>query len=375
MSDFYTPNRIRPARILVVDDVAANVKLLETMLEHDGYQVVTASSGREAIQKVYTSNVDLVLLDVMMPDISGYEVCKTLRATAETEILPVVMVTALDAGDERMKGLEVGADDFLSKPVNQAELLARVKSLLRIKKLQDEVKIWNYELERRVAEQTRHLERLGRLKDFFAPELVETVMSVGGERVLHPHRREVTVMFMDLRGFTAFTEVAEPDEVTGLLSEYQAMVGPIAAQHRGTLDSFAGDGMMIIFNDPIEVPDAAEQAVRMALAVHENFRPLSEDWLRRDFALDLGIGIATGYAMCGAFGIERRSYYTAIGRVCNLAARLCSEAKGGQTLADAGTYARVEELFEAEDIGMVTLKGFKAPIPVVDIRSNKVIPA
>ena len=366
---------MRPARILVVDEVPANVKMLKGILEFNDYEVVSAASGKEAIQKVYTSNVDLVLLDVVMPDMSGYEVCRTLRATPMTEILPVVMVTSDEAADERMKGLEVGADDFLATPINQAELLARVRSLLRIKRLQDEVKIWNYELERRVQEQTRHLDRLNHLKTFFAPELIETILSSGGERVLRPHRREVTVMFMDLRGFTAFTDSVEPEEVTGLLLEYQAMVSPIATAHGGTLDSFAGDGMMIIFNDPIELENPEEQAVRMALAVHENFIPLREDWARRRFFLDLGIGIATGYATCGAFGIERRSYYTAIGRVCNLAARLCGEAKAGQTLADDRTYERVEDLFEADQVGELTLTGFKAPIPAVNIRSMKVIPA
>jgi len=368
---FEAPRKI--PRILVVDDVPTNVKLLEKILQSNDYDVITASSGKEAIHKVYTANVDLVLLDVMMPDMNGWEVCKTIRSTPETEILPIVMVTALDAPEERMKGLEYGADDFLMKPVNQQELLARVRSLVRIKKLQDEIKIWNYELERRVKEQTLHLERLGRLKTFFAPEIVDKIMSAGAETVLVPHRREVTVMFMDLRGFTAFTEEAAPEEVTGVLGEYHAMVGPIAAEHRGTLDSFAGDGMMIIFNDPIELPDAAQHAARMALAVHGSFRPMSEAWRRQGYSLDLGIGIATGYATCGTFGIERRSYYTAIGRVCNLASRLCGEAKAGQTLVDARTYARVKDMFMAEDIGMLTLKGFRAPIPVVDIRD--VIPA
>jgi class 3 adenylate cyclase/CheY-like chemotaxis protein len=366
---------LRPARILVVDDAPGNITLLEGILESDGYDEVIASSGKEAIQRVYTSNVDLVLLDVTMPDMSGYEVCKTLRATPMTEILPVVMVTSRDAAQERMKGLEVGADDFLTTPINQAELLGRVRSLLRIKRLQDEVKIWNYELERRVQEQTRHLDRLNHLKTFFAPELIVTILSSGGEGVLRPHRREVTVMFMDLRGFTAFTDSVEPEEVTGLLLEYQAMVSPIATAHGGTLDSFAGDGMMIIFNDPLELENPEEQAVRMALAVHESFIPLREDWARRHFFLDLGIGIATGYATCGTFGIERRNYYTAIGRVCNLAARLCGEAKAGQTLADDKTYERVRDFFEADPVGGLTLKGFKAPIPAVDIRSMKVIPA
>ena len=360
-----------PPRILVVDDVATNVRVLQSILEYHGYEVVTASDGKDAIYKVYTGNVDLVLLDVMMPGMSGYDVCKTIRLTPETEALPVVMVTSLDPIAERAKGLEVGVDDFLPKPIDQGELLARVKSLLRIKKLQDEVKIWNYALEARVRDQMRHLERLGRLKSFFAPEVVEKITSSGGEAVLRPHRREVTVVFLDLRGFTAFIEAAEPEDVTGLLAEYQAVVGPIATEHRGTVDSFAGDGMMIIFNDPIELPDAEAHAVRMALAAHEQFRPVSEAWSGRGFSLDLGIGLATGYATCGAFGIEHRAYYTAIGRVCNLAARLCGEAKAGQVLADEKTYARVETLFEAESVGTLKLKGFKAAIPVVNIRSER----
>src|SRR5262249_52275066 len=144
-------------------------------------------------------------------------------------------------------------------------------------------------------------------------------------------------------------------------------VSPIASEHQGTLDSFAGDGMMIIFNDPIELPNAAESAVRMALATHDAFKPLGEAWRNRNYSIDLGIGIATGIAMCGVFGIERRNYYTATGRVSNLASRLCGEAKGGQTLADAETFFRVESLFEAESIGALTLKGFKMPVPVVDI--------
>jgi adenylate cyclase len=359
------------ARILVVDDVAANVKMLATVLEFNGYAVDTASGGREALRKLEAGTCDLVLLDVMMPDMSGYDVCRAIRADPETQMLPVVMVTALDPAAERVKGIEAGADDFLHKPVSQPELLARVKSLLRIKRLQDEVRRWNAELELRVNEQMAHLERLGRLKGFFAPQLLQSILSSGAEEFLTPHRREVTVMFLDLRGFTAFTESAEPEDATQLLREYHELVGPIAALHRGTVDSFAGDGMMILFNDPIELPNAVQHAVCVALEAHEGFRLLRDHWARRGYSIELGIGLSRGYATCGAFGVEWRRYYTAIGSVSNRAARLCGEAKPGQTLVDRETYASVASLFEAEPAGTLALKGFNAPVEAVNVHALK----
>ena len=354
---------MRRARILVVDDVRANVRILKAILESAGYEVVPAASGKEAIQKVYTSNVDLVLLAVMMPDMSGYEICKTLRATPMTEILPVVMVTELDAAEERMQGLEVGADDFLNKPINTTELLARVRSLLRIKRLQDEVKIWNYELENRVKEQTRHLERLGRLKNFFAPEVAERILSSGEESVLRPHRREVTVMFMDLRGFTAFTETADPEEVMAVLGEYHAAVGRLVMEHEGTLERFAGDGIMIFFNDPVLVADPAPRAVRMAQAMQCEVERLSVGWRKRGYELQMGVGIAQGFATIGGIGFPGRIDYGAIGNVTNLAARLCGEAHGGEILVSQRVCGLLDGQIAVEPRGELVLKGFQRPVP------------
>ncbi|HEY2988745.1 MAG TPA: response regulator, partial [Candidatus Binatia bacterium] len=213
-----------PAKILVVDDTPKNVKLLADLLTVKGYAVVTATSGAEALKRVEAEKPDLVLLDVVMPEMSGYEVCRKIRENPEAGILPVVMVTALDPSEERIKGLDAGADDFLTKPINQAELLARVKSLLRIKDLYDtvqtqaaELRDWNKTLEGRVEEQVGQLERLGRLKRFFSPQLAELIVTGGADDPLKTHRREITVVFLDLRGFTAFAETSEPEEVMGVL--------------------------------------------------------------------------------------------------------------------------------------------------------------
>src|SRR6058998_2414875 len=321
-----------PEKILVVDDVPVNVKLLADLLAGKGYAVVTAASGAEALEQIEKEQPGLVLLDVMMPDMSGYEVCRQIRDNPATAMLPVVMVTALDPTQERVKGIEAGADDFLTKPINQPELLARVKSLLRIKLLHDELADWNRTLERRVEQQLAQLDRLERLKRFFSPQLAELIVSGDAEDPLKTHRREITVVYLDLRGFTAFAETSEPEEVMGVLHEYHAEMGQLILQHEGTLEHFAGDGMMIFFNDPLPVPNPAERAILMALAMRERVKDLTVKWRKLGYELDFGVGIAQGYATIGAIGFEGRWEYGAIGSVPNLAARLCGEAKPGEIL-------------------------------------------
>jgi len=313
-----------------------------------------------------------VLLDVMMPGLSGYDVCRRIRDHPETALLPVVLVTSLDPQQERVKGMEAGADDFLSKPINQAELFARVRSLLRVKSLQDEVrrqaddiKAWNAKLEQRVDEQVAQLERLGRLKNFFSPQVSDAIVAGGGEDLLKTHRREVTVVFTDLRGFTAFTDAAEPEEVMEVLHAYHAALGRIIFAHGGTLEHFAGDGMMIFFNDPVPMAQPAHAAARMALAMQQAFGPLAAGWRTRGFELGLGIGIATGYATLGVIGFEGRWDYSAIGGVTNLAARLCGEAKAGEILLERKALARLEGAARTEAAGDLTLKGFGKPVPAL----------
>jgi adenylate cyclase len=363
-----------PARILVVDDTPANVKLLADLLTVKGYAVTTAASGAEALSRVAADRPDLVLLDVVMPGMSGYEVCRALRADPTTGVLPVVMVTALDPGQERIKGLEVGADDFLTKPINQAELLARVRSLLRIKTLYDtverqsaELRELNQTLEARVKEQVGQLDRLGRLKRFFSPQLAELIVAGGAEDPLKTHRRDVTVVFLDLRGYTAFAESAEPEEVMNVLREYHAAMGTLVLRHEGTLERFAGDGMMIFFNDPVQVPDPAERAIRMALAMREGMSELSAKWHRQGYDLAIGVGIAQGYATIGAIGFEGRLDYGAIGTVTNLAARLCGEARPGQILASRKVLVPLEGRVETEFVGELALKGFSRPVSTFNV--------
>ncbi len=366
------------AKILVVDDTPMNVTMLADILTFRGFSVATASGGREGLAKVKSERPDLVLLDVMMPDMNGYEVCREIRKDPESEMLPVVMITALDPSGERVKGIEAGADDFLTKPVNQPELMARVKSLLRVKQFHDtiqsqakELKEWNEKLEQRVEEQVSQLDRLGRLKGFFSPQLAEAIVSGGADHILKPHRREITVMFLDLRGFTAFTESVEPEEVMSVLAEYHATVGELVMKHQGTIERFVGDGMMIFFNDPIVLPNATESAVRMALELHQRYGVLQKAWAKRGYDLQLGIGFALGYATLGTIGFEGRRDYAAIGSVTNLAARLCAEAKGGQTLTNQRTLARIEDLVQSEAAGALTLKGFPQAIQAFNVTGIK----
>jgi len=363
------PDKLAPTKILVVDDTPQNVKLLADLLTVKGYTVVTAASGAEALKQMEAERPDLVLLDVVMPGMSGYEVCRKIRENPATQILPVVMATSLDPAQERVKGIEAGADDFLTKPINQPELLARVRSLLRIKEMYDTIQAqaaqlteWNKTLEERVQEQVAQLERLGRLKRFFSPQLAELIVAGGAEDPLKTHRREVTVVFLDLRGFTAFAETSEPEEVMGVLREYHAEMGKLILEHEGTLERFTGDGMMIFFNDPTPVPNPAERALRMAVAMRDRVAEMIVKWRKRGYDLDFGVGIAQGYATIGAIGFEGRWDYGAIGTVTNLAARLCGEAKPGQILISQRLLGTVEELVEVEPVGELTLKGFSRPV-------------
>jgi adenylate cyclase len=364
-----------PTTILVVDDTPTNVKLLVDLLGFHGYVMLTANSGSAALEVIEKEHPDLVLLDVVMPGMSGYEVCQKIRENTATACLPVVMVTALDPAQERLKGLEAGADDFLTKPINQPELLARVRSLIRVKTLYDtvqkqaeELAQCNRTLECRVKEQVAQVERLLRLKRFFSSQIADLITADAGEDPLKSHRRKVTVVFIDLRGFTAFAEMAEPEEVTDVLHQYHAAMGPLILRHEGTLERFSGDGMMVFFNDPCEIPNPEECAVRMAIDMRESARSLYGQWQKRGYDLGFSIGIASGYATIGAIGFEGRWDYSVIGTVTNLAARLCGEAQAWQILVSQRFLTIIEQLVEAEPVGELNLKGFHRPITAYNVR-------
>jgi CheY-like chemotaxis protein len=354
--------------ILVVDDTPANARLLEGMLEPRGFNVITAGNGTDALHLVRTRRPHLVLLDVQMPDINGYEVCRRIRNDPETATLPVVMVTA-SVGHERLAALEAGADDFVTKPFNQAELLARIRSLVKVGEYQERIQAQaseladlNRTLQERVDAQIEEMERLRRLQRFVSPHVAEAIMSRGSDDPVSFHRAEIAVIFTDLRGFTAFTGSAEPEESAELMAEYHELVGELVTRFDATVGHFAGDGIMLFFNDPVPCDEPALTAVRMALAIRDGMTGLIESWRKRGHELGCGIGIAFGFATVGEMGFEGRRDYGAIGSVCNLASRLCDEAHDGQILVNQRVYAASEGRVEAEPVGVLMLKGFPAPV-------------
>jgi adenylate cyclase len=355
-------------KILAVDDLPQNIRLLDAILGAQGYSVIPATSGAEALEKVTTEHPDLILLDVQMPEMNGYEVCRKLRDDPATRFLPIVMITSSDIAD-RLTALESGADDFIPKPFDQQELLARVRSLIRIKHYHDtiesqraELAELNSNLEARVSEQVDELERLTRLRRFLSPTLADLVLSQG-DSILESHRREIAVLFADLRGWTAFSVSTEPEEVMGVIREFHTAMGELIVRFEATVGWFAGDGLMVWFNDPIPCPDPAVQAASMAAAMHGAMTDRTARWRRRGHELDFSVGIALGYATIGRIGFDGRYDYGAVGSVMNLASRLCDQAATGETLVSERVLAEIEPFVEAEPAGEFTLKGFPKPVP------------
>jgi adenylate cyclase len=363
-----TPTDPSHVTVLVVDDTPANARLLEEMLTARSYRVVVAANGAEALRAVSLHRPQLVLLDVQLPDFDGFEVCRRLRSDPRTATLPIVMVTA-SVGQERVRALEVGADDFLTKPFDQAELVARIQSLVRVQEFQERIKsqadqlaVLNRTLKERVDAQISEMERLRRLRRFVSEHVADAILSSGSDAPLRFHRSEIAVLFSDLRGFTAFSGNAEPEESAAVMSQYHDMVGQLVRRFDATVGHFAGDGVMLFFNDPVPCPEPAATAVRMGVALRDGMRELSEAWRRRGHELGCGIGIAFGFATVGEMGFEGRRDYGAIGSVCNLASRLCDEAEAGQIVIAPRVHAAVENLVSADPLPPLFLKGFTAPV-------------
>ena len=358
-----------PANVLIVDDTEMNRDMLCALLQADGHKTAVAENGKLGLHALETDSYDLVLLDVMMPEMNGYEVLEAMKSNPRFRSIPVVVLSALDEVGSVVRCIELGAEDYLPKPFDPVLLKARIGACLEKKGLRDqelvlrnELEQWNKTLEARVKEQVSQLERLGRLKRFFSPQLAELIVSGDADDPLKTHRCELTVVYIDLRGFTAFAETAEPEEVMEILHEYHAAMGRLILEYEGTLEHFAGDGMMIFFNDPVPVANAAERAIRMTLAMRDKVKELSKRWRKLGYDLDFGVGIAQGYATIGAIGFEGRWEYGAIGSVPNLAARLCGEAKAGEILVAQRLIVGVEEFVDSESIGELALKGFHRPV-------------
>jgi adenylate cyclase len=358
--------------VLVVDDQAPNRRLLDAVLTPRGYRVLAASSGEEALQTLQEERADVVLLDILMPGMDGYEVCRRIRSDPATAILPVVMITA-SGQQEKLVATEAGADDFLTKPFDQAELLARVRSLVRVSRyhrtIADQARQladWTEQLETRVAEQVAELERIGRLRRFLSPQVADLVMQA--ESVLDGHRREIVVLFCDLRGFTSFAETSEPEEVMAVLGEYFSALGDLVTRYEGTLERFTGDGLMVFFNDPLPCDDAPDRAVGLAVAMRGRIRDLAASWTARGHDLAFSIGIAQGFATLGRIGFEGRFDYAAIGSVTNLAARLCAEAAPWEVYVTQRVQAAMGSRAVTDPVGDLTLRGFSRPVSVFSVR-------
>lgn len=373
-----------PPRILAVDDAPANLEILRVRLESQGYEVFTAEDGEAALARAAELEPDLILLDIMLPKLDGIAVVKRLKQSQgpEGRFVPVILVTAKADTRDVVAGLEAGGDDYLTKPFDHAGLLARVRSQLRAKELHDKVQeqasvlrrqadqlaAWNASLEERVAEQSAEIERMGRLQRFLAPQVAEMVASSQPSGAgLASHRTVITVLFCDLRGFTAFTDISEPEEVMTILRQYHECVGRLIFQYEGTLERFLGDGIMVVFNDPIPCADHCQRAVRLALEMRDAVGALCRTWAAQGHNLGFGVGIATGYATMGLIGFDKRRDYTAIGRVTNLASRLCDRAKAGQVVVAQRTYQAVEASVDGQSLGEIAFKGFNKPLPAYEI--------
>ena len=364
---------VRPAHmtVLIVDDTPANVRLLDAILTTHGYAARGAASGEEALAVIFGDTPpDLVLLDIQMPGIDGYEVCRRIRDNDATAMLPVIMVTA-SGNEEKVSALEAGADDFVTRPFDHAELLARVRSLLRIKAYHDtvvgqaaELAAWNRVLEEQVNEQVEEMQRLHRLRRFLPATVADAVLSTGNESVLQPHRRQVALLFCDLRGFTHFASSVEPEEVLSALTGYHAAVGEVVRRYSATVGWFAGDGVMMFFNDPLPCEDPALSAVTAADELRAALRPFGAHWAQRGHELGIGIGIAYGYATLGVIGFEGRYEYTAIGPVVNLAARLCDVARSGEVLLSQPAVIAVRDRVGVAERGELDVPGVDEPVPV-----------
>ncbi len=367
-----------PPRILIVDDIETNRDILAKRLATQGYDLCQAADGEEALAAAKALTPDLILLDVMMPKLNGVEVCRRLKGDTTLAFMSIILVTAKGDTQDVVRGLDAGADEYLTKPVDQAALMARVRSTLRLKSLHDRVLAqaadlasWNQTLEQRVAEQVAEIERIGRLKRFLPHQIAQIVVSSGYERLLNSHRRDVTVFFCDLRGFSAFSEIAEPEEVMLVLREYHAALGALVDKFEGTVERFTGDGLLVIFNDPLPCSDPSLRAVKMAIEMRDEVAKLSVKWSRSGHDVGFGIGIAHGYATLGTIGYEGQFQYSVTGKVANLASRLCSNAKDGQILIEINVLNAVEKQVDVEFTEEMVFKGFSKPVMTFNVRSLK----
>jgi class 3 adenylate cyclase len=351
---------------LVVDDSPVNRKLLARHLATLDIDALEAPDGRAALTLLGAtgSDVAVVLLDIEMPEMDGYETLAAIKADEALRHIPVIMISSVEELDSVTRCIELGATDYLPKPFDPAILGARIRACLAGKRLHD----LEIESAERQAELMRTIEHqkdeLGR---FLSPQVAALVSSPEGLQLLVGHRRIATSLFADLRGFTAFSEGADPEEVLGVLRQYHETMGALIVDRGGTLEHFAGDGMHVFFNDPVLQEDHVERAVRMAVDMRDQFNVLAAGWTKRGYQLGFGVGIGTGFSTLGRIGFEGRYDYGMVGFAVITAARLSAVALANQILLSPRTYADVEDMVEAEAVGELNLKGFSRPIAPMNV--------
>jgi len=342
-----------PGHVLVVDDSRMNRMTLIRLLDRLGHETTEASDGREALDLLAAGTpVDLVLLDLVMPEIDGFETLATMKADPALAHIPVIVVSGLDDLDGIVRCIEMGAVDYLPRPIKPTLLQARVEATLADKRLRDD----NERLLTTVERQRTELAR------FLSPRVAELVSSPEGEALLAGHRGELTVVFADLRGFTAFCEEADPEEIVRVLREYHAVVGRRVTEFEATLEHYAGDGVHVFFNDPVPQADHRLRAIRMTCALRDDVAELQAGWAARGVRLGFGVGVSVGQATAGRIGFEGRYAYAVLGSIVNLAARLSGEATSGQILLTDELYRAVSDSVEGEAVEGLHLKGISHPV-------------
>ena len=361
-----------PFRVLVVDDDVDMATFLGHLLAQEGMRVETALNGETGLASIAESPPDLVLLDVMMPGANGFEVCRRLKSDELTALIPVVLVTSLEDSESRVRGIEAGADDFLSKPVKREELIARVKTLRRLHETRKELE------SRRLAAEVQRKEAIRKaFSRYISPRLADRIAEAAGEQgdpfQGRAQRTNLVALFADLRGFTRLTEKNEVSEVVGMLNEYFGILTDAAYQHDGTIFNMAGDSLLVGFNVPFPQPDAAERAWRTALEMVGRFAPVAAGWHSKlGLELGVGVGICAGEAIIGNVGSEHYASYTIIGNPVNTAARLMQMAAAGEVLICGPVFERIRHLLADHRVdgrGDVALRGRLEPIKVYAVQA------
>jgi adenylate cyclase len=355
-----------PPTLLVVHPECSQIEHLLAPLAESGVIIQRTSDSHQVQSVLKKSPPDCILL--CSPTEDSLKVCQEIKSHSQAG--PIVLLIQEESWENTFPLLQAGVDEVLRQP-DPTELQVRLRNMLELNRLRKETSSLTSQMEKRVSEDVTEAERITRLKRYLSPQVVAAVLSGEESHVLKPTRQEVSIVFSDLRNFTHFSETSEPEEIIAMLQDFHALYGEIIFQYDGTLEHFAGDGVMVFFGAPVPFKDHAARAVAMAVAARERLVNMRKKWKKLGYNLDISFGISTGYVFVGNIGFEGRMDYAAIGKTTNLAARLCAAAKGGEILISRKTLFQVEDLVEVEEVGALEVKGFSEPIMAYNVLGLK----